>query len=113
MLCFYLQVRIEDTDILVMLIHHGSMSNHPLMVVTSKGSYSIATIRDVLSEQQMKYLLTCHSFTGCDTVSAISGYGKSVLFTRLCTGGVEENMDVFLDLRTDQKKIISAGICIF
>ena len=78
-----------------------------------KVSYSITAIRDVLREQQFKYLLFCHSLTGCDTVSAISGYGKRVLFSRLCAGGVEKNMDVFLDLRADQKTIISARICIF
>lgn len=79
---FYFQVRAEDTDVLVMLVHHTSGSHHPLFLTTSKGSYDIRQIQESLSERQKRYLLFCHAFTGCDTVSAIAGHGKTTLFER-------------------------------
>ena len=76
------QVRAEDTDVLVMLVHHASRDSHPIFFTTSKGSYKTSSIREALSEEQRRYLLVCHAFSGCDTVSSIAGYGKAVLFER-------------------------------
>ena len=38
---YYCQVRAEDTDVLIMLIHHSSYANHPLFFTMSKGSYDV------------------------------------------------------------------------
>ena len=78
----YFQVRAEDADMLVMLVHHSSDSHHPLFLTTSNGSYDVRKIKESLSETQKSYLLFCHAFTGCDTVSAIAGHGKTTLFAR-------------------------------
>jgi hypothetical protein len=78
----YLQVRAEDADVLVMLVYHSSGSHHPVFVTTSNGSYDVRKIKDSLCERQKRYLLFCHGFTGCDTVSAIAGHGKTNLFNR-------------------------------
>ena len=56
------------------------------MMLTPKGSYDIRSIREALSEKQRRYLLLCHAFTGCDTVSAISGHGKTSLFDKFVQG---------------------------
>ena len=63
----------EDSDILIMLVHHVSPQHHPMILTTSKGRYSIAEIIASLTDQQKQYLL-CHAFTGCDAVSSIYGY---------------------------------------
>jgi len=76
------QVRAEDADLLIMLIHHYSNINHPLYFSTSKGSFDIKNIPDMLTERQRCYLPFYHAFTGCDTVSLIAGQGKSVLFVQ-------------------------------
>ena len=81
-----------------MLIHHCGITNHPLFFTASKGSYDIRSIREALSEKQRRYLLLCHAFTGCDTVSAISGHGKTSLFDKFCAGEIDKHLDVFLDL---------------
>ena len=75
-----------------MLIHHCGITNHPLFFTASKGSYDIRSIREALSEKQRRYLLLCHAFTGCDTVSAISGHGKTYKF---CAGEIDKHLDVF------------------
>jgi len=109
----FLQVRAEDADVLIMLVHHCSSTNHPLFLTTSKGSYDVRRIRECLSERQRRYLLFCHAFTGCDTVSAIGGHGKTTLFNRFCTGDIDEHMDVFLDVRATKDAVIQAGVAVF
>ena len=53
----------------------------------SNGSYDVKMIQEALSERQRHYLLFCHAFTGCDTVSLIAGHGKSTLFEKFCAWG--------------------------
>ena len=38
------EVRAEDADVLVMLVHHSSSTNHYIFVTTSKGSYDVRKI---------------------------------------------------------------------
>ena len=79
---FYFQVRAEDADVLVMMVHHSSDSHHPLSLTTSNGSCDVQKIKESLSERQKGYLLFCHAFMGCDTVSSIAGHGKQLFFDR-------------------------------
>ena len=109
----YFQVRAEDADVLIMPIHHSSSTNHPLFLTTSKGSYNVRRIRESLCERQRRYLLFCHAFTGCDTVSAIGGHGKTTLFDRFCAGDIDEHMDIFLDVQATKDVVIRGGIAIF
>ncbi len=102
-------MRAEDADVLIMLIHHSSSTNHPLFLTTSKGSYDVRRIQESLSERQRCYLLFCHAFTGCDTVSAIAGHGKTTLFDRFCAGDIDEHMDIFLDVRATKDAVIRSG----
>jgi len=106
-------VRAEDADVLILLVHHSSSAKHPLFVTTAKGSYDVGRIRDALSERQRRYLLFCHAFTGCDTVSAIGGHGKTTLMKRFCAGDIDEHMDTFLDVHATKDAVIRAGIAIF
>ena len=75
--------------------------------------YNVQEIRASLSARQRHYLLFCHAFSGCDTVSAIGGHGKTTMFTRLCTGGIGRHMDTFLDSQVRKDAVVSAGIAIF
>uniref|UniRef100_UPI00358E3900 uncharacterized protein n=1 Tax=Myxine glutinosa TaxID=7769 RepID=UPI00358E3900 len=107
------EVRAEDTDIMVLLIHHAA--DHPIFLTTAKDtSYDVGKIREALPERYRKYLIFLHSFSGCDTVSAISGFSKSTLLTKLCkTDKAERAMDVFLDIRAKKDDIIKAGCELF
>ncbi|KAG0723030.1 hypothetical protein GWK47_043402 [Chionoecetes opilio] len=61
------EVQAEDADMLIMLVHHSSSTNHPLFLTTSKGSYDVRRIREALSERQeaLPALLSClHSDYG-------------------------------------------------
>ena len=96
-----------------MVIHHSSSTNHPLFFATTKVSYNVKRIRASLSEKQRKYVLFCHAFTGCDTVSAIADHGKTTLFDRLCAADIDKHMDVFLYVQATKDSVIRNGIAIF
>ena len=70
-------------------------------------------IREALSERQRCYLLFCHAFAGCDTVSSIAGQGKSTLFDKFHAGDIDEHMDIFLDIQSTKDTVIRGGIAIF
>ena len=110
---YRVEVMAADTDVMVMLIHHNS--DKPIFLTTAKGtSYDIGKIRDALPERYRRYLIFLHSFSGCDTVSAISGFGKSSLLTKLCnTDKAETAMGVFLDIQAEKDEIIKSGCELF
>ena len=112
-LLLFWQVWAEDADVLIMLVHHCSNTNHPLFLTTSKGSYDVRRICEALSERQRHYLFFCHAFTGCDTVSSISGHGKTTLFEKLCAGDIDEHMDIFLDMQATKNAVIEGSIAFF
>ncbi|CAB4039507.1 Hypothetical predicted protein [Paramuricea clavata] len=107
------EVRAENADVLIMLLHHSSSTKYPLYLTTSNGSYDVKKIQEALSEKQRRYLLFCHAFTGCDTVSAIASHGKTTLFHMFCAGDIDEHMDIFLDVQAKKDAVIEAGIAIF
>lgn len=103
------EVRAEDTDIMVLLIHHAA--DHPNFLTTAKEtSNDVRKIRKALLEIYRNYL----SFSGCDTVSAIYDFSKSNLLTKLCKTDIAERaMDVFMDIRAEKDDIIKAGCDLF
>ena len=107
------EVRAEDTDVLVMLIHH--VADHPIILTTSKEtSYDVLKIREALPERYRKYLIFVHSFSGCDTVSANYGFSKPTLLSKLCKSDEAESaMDVFMDIHSEKEDIIKAGCDLF
>src|SRR6218665_2528343 len=107
------EVRAEDADVLIMLVHHQSSTSHPIFFTTSKGSYDVTKIKEALPERKRRYLLFCHAFSGCDTVSAIAGHGKTTLFNKLCAGDIDQHMNIFLDTDSNKDAVISAGVAIF
>ena len=84
----------EDTDLLVLLLHHASTSNdNKLYFYSDKGSpatvYDIKVMKKLLGYDVCSSLLFLHAFTGCDTTSAVFGIGKKIRSTqgfegRLC-----------------------------
>ena len=105
------EVRAEDADILILLVHHYDNEKHHLVTLTtSKGSYCIYEIVRSLLEQQRRYLLMCHSFTGCDTVSSFYGYSKEKLYERICARNLNPLLDVFYDENSTRDQIRKAGI---
>ena len=107
-------VRAEDSDILIMLVHHyDSGIHHDIHVVTAKGTYSIKDIASTLTFDEKRFLLLGHAFTGCDTVSSIYGFSKEKLFERLCDSSLFPQMEIFCDGESTKEDLQHAGLEIF
>ena len=105
------EVRAEDSDILIMLTHHYHPNKHHLITVTiSNGNYCVKEISLSLTNEQIQYLLFCHSFTGCHTVSSLYEFSKEALFKRLCSNDVSALIDDFYDDKATKEHIVNAGI---
>ena len=59
---------------------------------------------------QRCYLLFCHVFTGCDTVSSIADHRKTTLFNSFCAGDIDEQIDIFLDVQASKDVVIRSDI---
>ena len=57
------EVRAEDNDILIMLIHHVTRTHNSVLLTTSKGSYNVIEIAESLTELQRFAILLIHAFT--------------------------------------------------
>ena len=108
------EVRAEDNDILIMLIHHVTRTHNSVLLTTSKGCYNVIEIAESLTELQRFAILLIHAFTGCDTVSSIFGYSKEKLFTSLTsTDLLRDQFDVFYSADSTIEDISKAGVELF
>lgn len=112
---FHFQVRVEDTDCLVLLIHHVKENGFPVYVTTQTGTYKIQDMQQALSVEEKIYILIIHAFTGCDTVSGIHGFGKTTLLQRLCSAPqhVKGHMRTFLSATSSKEEIAHSGKILF
>ena len=62
----------EDADILIILIHDFDINiDKEIRILASKGHYSVNEIVNNLTPDEKLWILFCHSFSGCGTVSSI------------------------------------------
>ena len=81
----------EDPAILFILIHHFDINIHKeIRILTSKGHYSVNVIVSNLTPDEKLWILFCHSFSGCDTVSLISGVSKETFYQKICSGPLKQ-----------------------
>ena len=67
----------DDTDLLVLLIHHFDVSKHKdIFMQTSSKLISVYALKQNLDDSLISSLLFIHSLTGCDTTSRPHGIGK-------------------------------------
>ena len=75
--------RVEDNDVVCLLIHHCLKTNYSLFKSTKAGTYDIKSIRANLLPKQTEHILFSHSFAGCDTVTNIFGIRKVKILKKL------------------------------
>jgi len=82
----------DDTDVLVLLVHHfKSATMADIYMSSSRKSgqnserkvVSIRSIQFDIDETAVEQLLVVHALTGCDTTSALFGQGKRKAFNKL------------------------------
>ena len=81
----------EDPAILIILIHHFDINIHKeIRILTSKRRYSVNVIVSNLTPDEKQWVLFCHSFSGCDTVSLIFGVSKEKFYQKICSGPLKQ-----------------------
>ena len=87
----------EEADILIILIHHFDDINihKEIRILTSEGHYSGNEIVNNLTPDEKLWILLCHSFSGCDTVSWIFGVSKEKFYQKM-----------FWTVKTDHWKVL-------
>ena len=75
-----LEVICQDTDVLLMLIHHLDPNSAEVWMISGTAKqrkcYPVHLITKQLSQPVIENILGFHAFTGCDTTSSFAGYGK-------------------------------------
>ena len=109
------EVVAEDTDILVMLLHHVTRAPRDILLRTKGDIYSIQDIHDALTEREIEVVLFIHSFSGCDTVSFIYRQSKVGLIQKLSKDNQEFEtvFPVLLSQDALQEEIVDAGLSLF
>ena len=66
----------DDTDPLVLLLHHLSPEHHVIFLQTASKILNIRILQDHLDPKRTASLLFLHAITGCDTTSRLYSIGK-------------------------------------
>ena len=105
------EVRVECSDISIMLTHHcHPHKQHLITDTTSHGHYYVKETFLSLTIELRQYLIFCHSFTGCNSVSSQYEISKKALFERLCFKYVITLIGVFYNDKPTIEQIVNAGI---
>ena len=107
------EVKAEDTDILCLLVHHFTENHNEIVMTTRNGSHSISKIVNALDANIKRILLFVHSFSGCDTVSSIHGFGKVKILKKAVSFHEEGHLASLLSVRVSTNEVIEAGLSLF
>ena len=105
----------DDTDILVLLLHHNTTVSDILLVSErSSGRYNIGEIISQTHPIILKHILFIHAWGGCDTTSAIFGKGKISILQKLQMSTEIHSLScTFENCSSSQLEIEQAGLQIF
>ena len=108
----------DDTDLLIMMLDRfkDTMTSHDLYMFrpSSDTLLNIGQLLGVIPDKVLKCLLLAHCASGCDTVSSISGIGKTRLVKQIEKTGYPLSMidlDVFYRqyLEPDDENLLKVG----
>ena len=101
----------DDTDILIMLLHHIPQVVYSIFLTSGGKIYDVLTFSRTLDSKEMKCLLMIFAFSGCDTVSGIFRLSKTKCFKKMSgTKGPTDLVEVFVERRPTSDEIKVAGL---
>jgi hypothetical protein len=107
----------EDTDVLVILLHHAGKAKHKITFMSEKKSiekktkhWDIQRTANFLGDNMCQLLPFIHVLTGCDTTSKLFGIGKNQAFKKLKSSQyLQAQGQAFLDPSSSKEDVIKAG----
>ena len=106
----------DDTDVALLLLYHWNETMADITITSerTKATFGIKSSINSHSSLLKQYLLVLHSWTGCDTTSAIHMKGKTSLLKKIETSlHVCQMLDILRDPNADQLEVGVAGIELF
>ena len=84
-------------------------------MTTRNGSHSVSKIVNALDAniKRILLILLIHSFSGCDTVSSIHGFGKVTILKKAVSFHVEGHLASLLSVRVSTNEVIAARLFCF
>ena len=82
-------------------------------MTTRNGSHSVSKIVNALDANIKRILLPIHSFSDCDTVSSIHGFGKVTILKKAVSFHEEGHLASLLCVRVSTNEVIAAGLFCF
>ena len=104
----------EDTDIMVLLIHHSKNKNISMLRPgkAAKGDKvsTISEIQDKLGHLK-KHILFLHAISGCDTTSYLFNKSKRTCLALLKEDiDLSQNLDIFLNSNASKNDLLQSGL---
>ena len=109
----------DDTDVLVLLVHHfaSDMSNIYMMSEITRARsarqaiISVREVCDAVGETGVRQILAVHALSGCDTTSALFGHGKASVFRKVQRQTAMLPLtDLLTSHRASQTEVVDAGL---
>ena len=112
----------EDTDLLVLLLHHATQNTKPIFFRSDKQCvktpvWNIQWLARVLGPEVCQLLPFVHALNGCDTTSGLFGIGKGVPLKKLSDSNFKTQAHIFCSSGICQDAITAAGekalVCVY
>ncbi len=81
----YARIKSKDSDVFFILLHYAKQFTIRILLDTGNRMIDISEIADDNTQEWCTALLALHSFTGCDSTSALKGMGKVKPYQKLQT----------------------------
>lgn len=106
----------EDTDLLVLLLHHVKREHHDVFFSAGGVSgakrakvWNIKMVQQALGTEVCHRLLFAHAISGCDTTSRMFSIGKSQPLKKLKSENFKRQADVFASSHSSHEEVAEAG----
>lgn len=108
----------DDTDVLVMLVYHFKsemadifmLSDMPQRRSGRKLVFPIRTIQVEIGNSLSQQLLVVHAISGCDTTSALFGFGKGRILKVLSSNKASQKLSTILATASTTEGVLEAGL---
>ena len=88
----------NDTDVALLLLFHWKPLLHKITFTSEKKYWNIRDVVSALQDRFRSYIMVLHTFTGCDTTSAIYAKGKTSFLKKIfASNEIRDAMEVISD----------------
>ena len=100
----------NDTDVALLLVFHWKPLLHEITFTSEKKYWNIRDVVSALQDSFRSHIMVLHTFTGCDTTSAIYAKGKTSFLKKIfASNKIRDAMEVISDPWAKPSEVGDAG----